>query len=350
MVSEKEEGVGMKLWSLPFILLFPVLAHAESSALIVSGVPGDEKFAAKYAKWTETTRKVLTEEMGFSPTRVIVLADEKSTQANIRDAFAKLKAQLKPADSFFLFLIGHGSYEDVVIGAASAGGKGGAPPLGEAPGGGRSGQAPAGGYKFNNAGPDLTGKDLSDLLDTLSAGRIVVVNGTSNSGGATDAMAKKNRMIISATKSGFEGNDTVFYEYFLNGLQKAAADENKDHKISVWEAFKFAVDGTERFYKDAGRIATEHPQLSDNGSPMSGVTPQAPVMANLTTFNVDVPVIVADAKLQALLNQQKDLQQQIEALQINKGTMLPEDFNRQFEDLILKLSTVGQQIEEQKKK
>ena len=43
-------------------------------------------------------------------------------------------------------------------------------------------------------------------------------------------MAGKNRMIVSATKSGFEANDTVFYEYFLEGLQNAAADENKDHK------------------------------------------------------------------------------------------------------------------------
>ncbi len=345
----------MKFWSLPFILLFPVLAHAESSALIISGVPGDEKFAAKYAKWTETTRKILTEEMGFTPNHVVVLADEKSTQVNIKEAFAKFKEQLKPADSFFLFLIGHGSYEDGPVqrsgnGPATSGGgtrgRGAAPPI---PGAAAS-ENPAAGYKFNNAGPDLTGKDLSDLLDSLNAGRFVVVNGTSNSGGATEVMAKKNRMIISATKTGFEGNDTVFYEYFLSGLQKAAADENKDHKISVWEAFKYAVDGTERFYKDAGRIATEHPQISDNGAPMTGVVPQAPVMASLTTFNVDVPVTVADAKLQAMLNQQKELQQKIETLQINKANMLAEDFDREFEKLILELSTVGQQIEEQKKK
>jgi len=347
----------MKFWSLPFILLFPVLAHAESSALIISGVPGDEKFAAKYAKWTETTKKILTEDMGFAPNRVVVLADDKSTQANIKEAFAKLKEQLKPADSFFLFLIGHGSYEDSpvasgnsapALSAPGGGGRGaGAPPLA---GAAARGNTAAGGYKFNNSGPDLTAKEFSDLMDGLSAGRIVVVNGTSNSGGATEAMAKKNRLIISATKSGFEGNDTVFYEYFLGGLQKAAADENKDQKISVWEAFKFAVDGTERFYKDGGRIATEHPQISDNGAPMTGVLPQASILASLTTFNVDHPTLVADAKLQALLNQQKELQQQIEELQINKAAMLKEDFDKKFEELILKLSTVGQQIEEQKKK
>jgi len=300
------------------MLLFPIFARAESSALVISGAPGGEDLAKKYAQWTEATRSILVGEMGFAPTRVMVLTSEKTTKAEIKDAFAKLKDQVKPTDSFFLFLIGHGSYDGLE-------------------------------YKFNNVGPDLTGMDLSELLSTLSATRVVVVNGTSNSGGATEAMAGKNRMILSATKTGFEGNETVFYQYFLDGLQKAAADENKDHKISVWEAFKFAVDGTERFYKEAGRIATEHPQISDNGTPMTGVLPQAPVLSNLTAFNVDRPVAVADARLQALLDEQKQIQQKIETLQINKAAMFAEDFDKQIEELILQLALKTQQIEDQKK-
>jgi len=304
----------MKLRILIAILLFPVLAHAESSALIISGNPGDDVHAKKFSAWAESTKMILTGEMGFLPARVTMLVNEKSTKAEITDAFAKAKEQLKPADSFYLFLIGHGTYDGLE-------------------------------YKFNGVGPDFTGTDLSDLLKTLSAARIVVVNGTSNSGGATEAMTGKNRMIISATKTGFEGNETVFYEYFLAGLKMTAADENKDHKISVWEAFKFAVDGTERFYKDGGRIATEHPQISDNGAGMTGVLPQAPVLASLTSFNVDRPVTVADAKLQALLDEQKQIQQKIEALQISK----PVDFDEQIEKLILELALKTQQVEEQKK-
>jgi hypothetical protein len=318
MATAKNEGVGMKLRILIAIMLFPVLAHAESSALIISGAPGDDARAKKFSAWAESTRLILTAEMGFLPARVITLINEKSTQAEIGDAFAKLKDQLKPADSFYLFLIGHGSYDGLE-------------------------------YKFNGVGRDFTGTDLSKLLSTLSASRIVVVNGTSTSGGATEAMAGKNRMIVSATKTGFEGNETVFYEYFLAGLKMAAADENKDHKISVWEAFKFAVDGVERFYKDGGRIATEHPQISDNGAGMTGVLPQAPVLASLTSFNVDRPVAVADAKLQALLDEQKQIQQKIETLQINKAAMLPDEFDKQIEELILQLALKTQQVEEQKK-
>jgi len=301
-----------------FVLLLPVASLADSSALILSSVPGDDEHAEKFTKWTEATRKVLVDKFGFAADRVIVLANKNTAKAEIQKAFAQLKTQLKPTDTFFLFFIGHGSYDGLE-------------------------------YKFNNVGPDLTGSDFGKLLATLSASRIVVVNSTSNSGGAIESLAGKNRMIVSATKTGFEGNDTVFYEYFLAGLQKSAADENKDQKISVWEAFKFAVDGVDRFYKDAGRIATEHPQISDNGSPMTGVVPNAPVMANLTSFNVDRPVTVADAKLQALLDDQKQIQQKIESLQINKASMSPADFDKQIEDLILQLAQKTQQVEEQRK-
>ena len=63
--------------------------------------------------------------------------------------------------------------------------------------------------------PDLVEEELEKLLTTIQ--------GHATSGGATEALAGKNRMIVSATKSGFEGNDTVFYQYFLDGLQSAAA-------------------------------------------------------------------------------------------------------------------------------
>jgi len=303
---------------LVFLMLFPVLAHAESSALIISGVPGDDEHMAKFAKWTETTRKTLVDKMGFNASRVLVLSGEKTAKDDIKSAFARLKEQLRPDDMFFLFMIGHGSFDGLD-------------------------------YKFNIYGPDFTAAEYNGLLATLNVARIVIVNGSEASGGATGVLAGKNRMIVSATKSGVEGNDTVFYEYFLNGLQDAAADENKDQKVSVWEAFKFAVDGVERFYKESQRIQTEHPQISDNGSPMTGVVPQAPLLASMTTFNVVRPVTVADSKLQALLNDQVDIQRKIDSLKINQASMAPADFDKQMEDLLIQLALNNQQIQAQRK-
>src|SRR5439155_16615710 len=163
----------------------------------------------------------------------IVLTGAKTAQTEIQKAFVTLKQQLKPQDTFFLFFIGHGSGDD-------------------------------GTYKFNISGPDYTVDDYNKLLATLTVGRIVIVAGTPSSGAALEKFTGKNRVVITATRSGQEGNDTVFYDYFLEALQSPAADEDKDQKISVWEAFKYAVAGTERFYKEEGRLATEHPQISDN--------------------------------------------------------------------------------------
>src|SRR5262245_5388280 len=231
MVLEEEKGTGMRFrkstfgfWICLAVLLFPVIAWADSSALILTSPGGLPEVTEKYAKWTAATRAVLADKFGFAPDRILMLSDTKTTRAEIENAFGQLKQQLKPADTFFLFLIGHGSFD--------------------------------GDYKFNNQGPDLTGADFSKLISGLSAGRTVVVISTQASGGAIDTLAGKNRVIITATRSGQEGNETVFYDHFLAALQNADSDEDKDKKVSAWEAFKYAVAGVERFYKEQQRLAT----------------------------------------------------------------------------------------------
>ena len=311
----------MKLLSLAaFVLFLPVSIFADSSALIVRGVAGSPEHETKFDKWTEGTQKALVEKFGFSSDRVIVLSDKKSAQAEIQKAFATLKQQLKPADTFFLFFIGHGSGEDGV-------------------------------YKFNISGPDYTADDYSKLLSTLPVGRIVIVLGTPASGAAIEKFAGKNRVVITATRSGQEGNDIVFYAYFLEALENPAADEDKDQKISVWEAFKYAVAGTERFYKEEGRLATEHPQISDNGTEKTGVTSkEIPLVARATSFQVDRPIVSGDPKLQALLNQRREIEQKIEDLRINKNVIPETEYDKQMESLLIQLALKNQEIRQQEAK
>ena len=311
----------MKLLSLAaFILFLAVPVFADSSALIVRGVAGSPEHETKFDKWTEGTQKALVEKFGFSSDRVIVLSDKKSAQAEIQKAFATLKQQLKPADTFFLFFIGHGSGEDGV-------------------------------YKFNISGPDYTADDYNKLLSTLPVGRIVIVLGTPASGAAIEKFAGKNRVIITATRSGQEGNDIVFYDYFLEALESPAADEDKDQKISVWEAFKYAVAGTERFYKEEGRLATEHPQISDNGTEKTGVTTkEVPLVARATSFQVDRPIVSSDPKLQALLNQRREIEQKIEDLRINKNVIPETEYDKQMESLLVQLALKNQEIRQQEAK
>ena len=305
---------------LVFVLLLPAAAFADSSALIIRGVAGSPEHENKFDKWATGTHKALVDKFGFSADRVIVLSDKKSSQAEIQKAFATLKQQLKPADTFFIFFIGHGSGEDGV-------------------------------YKFNISGPDYTADDYNKLLSTLSVGRIVVVAGTPASGAAIEKFAGKNRVVVTATRSGQEGNDIVFYDYLLEALGSPAADEDKDQKVSVWEAFKYAVAGTERFYKEEGRLSTEHPQISDNGADKTGVTGKdVPLMARATSFQVDRPIVSSDPRLQAMLNQKKDLEQKIEDLRINKATVPEAEYDKQMESLLVQLALKNQEIRQQEGK
>jgi hypothetical protein len=299
------------------LLVIPAAAFADSSALILRGVAGSPEHEEKFEKWTALTSKTLVDKFGFSSDHVIVLSGPKTAQAEIQKAFTTLKQQLKPADTFFLFFIGHGSGEDNV-------------------------------YKFNISGPDYTADDYNKLLGSLTVGRIVIVAATPASGAALDKFAGKNRIVVTATRSGQEGNDVVFYEYFLEALASAAADEDKDQKVSVWEAFKYAVSGTERFYKEEGRLATEHPQISDNGTEKTDAkAKEPPLLARSTSFVVDRPIVSSDPKMQALLNQRKEIEQKVEALRINKNSVPQAEYDKQLEDLLVQLALKNQEIRQQ---
>jgi hypothetical protein len=300
-----------------FVPLLSTVALGDSSALILRGVAGSPEHEEKFDKWAQGTAKALVDKFGFSTDRVIMLSGNKTAQADIQKAFATLKQQLKPADTFFLFFIGHGS--------------------------GKDGQ-----YKFNISGPDYSEDDYNKLLASLSVGRIVIIAGTPASGAALEKFSGKNRVVVTATRSGQEENDIVFYDYFLQALSSTAADEDKDQKVSVWEAFKYAVAETERFYKEEGRLSTEHPQISDNGTEKTDAkAKEPPLLARSTSFVVDRPIVSSDPKLQALYNERKEIEQKVDALRLNKNSMPGPEYEKQLEALVIQLALKNEEIKKQ---
>jgi hypothetical protein len=381
MALEKESGVGMRLVATTALMLFfvfPRAAHAESSALILQGIGGDARHTAKFTKWTDDTRKVLVDKFGFLPDRVIVVADKETTKENIKKAFDTVKGQVKPIDSFFLFFIGHGDPWEIpgtappvditTIGQSQGGGRssrgsGGPAPAGRgapAPGGrggsrgGRGGggpQTPLGlmDYKFNIQGPDYTGTEYMEMLP--AAARVAIINTTNSSGASLEIMAKKNHVLITATRSASEVNDTIFYDHFLAGLQDAASDEDKDKKVSLWEAFKFASEGVERFYKEQGRLATEHPMLSDNGmEAVNSAVTNLPVLARSTVFNVDRPATAGDVRMQTLLNERTEIELKIAALQLDERNLEKSEYEKRFQTLLLELARKNAEIKQLQEK
>ena len=138
----------------------------------------------------------------------------------------------KAEDDFALILIGHGSFDGVE-------------------------------YKFNLVGPDLTGAEIAAMCNRIAAKRQLVVDTTSASGGAVQALERPGRAVIAATKSGTEKNATVFARYWVEALQDPSADIDKSDSISAMEAFTYATKKTAEFYDSQKRLATEHAVFND---------------------------------------------------------------------------------------
>ena len=118
--------------------------------------------------------------------------------------------------------------------------------------------------KFNLRGRDVSAEELAKWLETCRR-PLAVVNGFSASAPFIQALSQTNRVILSATKSGYEMNYSRFGDYFSKSIDNLEADLDKDGQVSLLEAFLMATRNTEEFYSLDGRLASEHALLEDTG-------------------------------------------------------------------------------------
>jgi hypothetical protein len=89
----------------------------------------------------------------------------------------------------------------------------------------------------------------------------VLVNTASASGDFVPVLSGPNRVLVTATKTGFERNETIFGEFFVDAFASDGADTDKDNRVSVLEAFTYARREVTRRYEDSNRLLTEHALL-----------------------------------------------------------------------------------------
>ena len=86
----------------------------------------------------------------------------------------------------------------------------------------------------------MAAADFDPLLKRLPTKQIVFVNTSSASGPFVEALSAPGRTIVTATRNGAEHYTTLFGGFFVDALTSEAADADKNQRISVLEAFKFA--------------------------------------------------------------------------------------------------------------
>lgn len=287
-------------------------------ALIINGPGGEPAYEKQFGQWTTDLRSVLTKRYGFNPQQVKVLSDKLANAEEVKRTFGSLKTQLDANNVLFVFLIGHGSFD----------GK-------EA--------------KFNLVGPDLSASDYNQLLSALPTKRIILLNMSSASGEFVKPLSAKGRIIVTATRNGQETNATRFAGFFINALTATDGDTDQDGHTSVLEAFVYANRLTEEFYKRAGRLATEHALLDDNGDGVGREKAEAGegLLARATYLDsLSVDEAAATVATGKLLKERVRLEGEIEQL-IGRKASLPEtEYEATLERLFIELAKVNRSIKQ----
>ncbi len=299
-------------------------AASDHYALIVVGAPGGEQLRTEYRAWQQRMTSVLVDQLGFAPDHLVVLSgagddpDRRSTSKNVRTAVAALRSRLAADDVLLVVMMGHGTVD-------------------------------GGTAKFNLTGPDLTSADWGQLLGDLP-GRLVVVDTTGASSPFLTDLAARGRVVITATDSPAQRYDTVFATEFAAALADTAADLDKNGRVSVWELFVFTSRTVARHYEREGLLSTERAVLDDSGDG-TGVEAEATgdsiadgALARATYLERDPIEATADAQLAALLARRQALEEQAERLRQKKATTPPEQWDREFEQLMIELARVSHRI------
>lgn len=280
----------------------PVLAQ-QTHLLVITGVPGDEEHAQKFEKWAKTFIDAAKQKDAVPDSAITLLTDKQSTKAGVEKAFADLGARVKPADAVFVLLLGHGSFN----GTQAA---------------------------FNLPGPDLTVDEWAKLLARLPSPRVAFVNTTSSSGAFLPAVASPGRVVITATKTGGERNETMFPEFFVAAFADPAADRDRNGHVSAAEAFEYAKTKVVQAFQQKGLLLTEHAVMDDGGEGRLA----AALFLGTGRAEGALAVDLSDPVMKTLVEEKDTLDQQIAALRLKKSSMAEAPYEAQLEQLLTELA------------
>ena len=312
-------------------LLAASTLNAQTHLVIVSGLGGEAKYAAQFRALSQSLADAAVKRFGIPQSEVLWFGEDsvskqpyfsgQSTKANVERALTQLAAKSSRGDQIVLVLIGHGS------------------------GDGEN-------SKISIPGPDLTATDFARLLGQFKSQQVAFIDMTSASGDMLPIVSAPNRVVITATKSGFERNESHFGQFFIDALTKDVADVDKDGRISLLEAFNYATAETKRLYESDTRLQTEHAQLDDVGAKAGVPDPDGRTTQGLLArrFFLDAGRIAStgsnDPQVAALYKDKFALEDQINQLRAKKKSMTPDAYDDALEDLLVQLARKAKTIRE----
>ena len=288
----------------------PSAARAQQvHVLVVTGLSGEPQYRVPFMQAASTLADSARTRWGVADSSVIVLGEDpaadlrhitgRSTREGVAQAFLTLSRRVAPGDVLLVFLNGHGAGE-----RASS--------------------------RVNLPGPDPTAADYATWLSGFARQTVVFVNAASGSGDFVPIIAGAGRVVVTATRTGIERNESIFAQPFVRGLTGTEADADKDGRVSVFEAFDFARKEVVRAYETDNKMLTEHAVLNDS--------------ALARTVSFGAPRGSADPRIAALVAERQELESQVLALRGRKATSDATVYEQELERLLLLLAEKSQAI------
>jgi len=322
--------VGSALASLP-----DMARGQDTHLLLVVGLGGDPEYRETFHGWATDLATTAVERLGLAPNRVVYLGERpddhpgiiqgRSTRENMASAMAGMARDAGPQDQILIVLIGHGT------GSRDA-------------------------AQFNLPGPDLTPGDLDVMLRDFGTQKVAVVNTTPSSGPFIKGVSGMNRVILTATRTAQESNETQFGAYFVEALKEDGADLDKDGRISLLEAFEFTRAEVQRYYDEQNLLSTEHAQLDDNGdgegaTDVGDETPDGWLarsfwLGSTSSASAAMPDSISDPELLRLYEERAVLERRIQELRALRSQMEESQYERELEDLLVELALKTREIRE----
>jgi hypothetical protein len=210
----------------------PPEAEQKPTVIVVVSAEGTPEYGAQFVKWAGLWQQAASK--GGAEFTAIGLDKVESSIDDRTKLQRKLADESEKTDAaLWLVLIGHGTYD------------------------GRT-------AKFNLRGPDVSADNLTEWLKPILR-PAAIIDTTSSSAPFLSRLSGQGRVVITATRSGFEQSFARFGQYIAAAITESQADLDKDGQTSLLEAFLTASHKTAEFYNAAGRLSTEHALLDDNG-------------------------------------------------------------------------------------
>lgn len=300
----------LALATLAAVSLPHTLSAQQTHVLIVTGLSAEPRFARTFEDAARSIHDAARTQWRVADSSLIWLAEDpahdaariraRATRESVAEAFLALSRRVAPGDLVLVVLVGHGSGDGVDS-------------------------------RVGLPGPDPTAADYATWLGGFTRQSVVFVNAASASGDFVEVLRAEGRVIVTATRSAFERNESLFAPQFARGLASGEADGDKDGRITVREAFDFAAREVVRAYETAGTMRTEHAVLSDT------------LLASRLSFGP--PTAGSDdPRVRALVVERQALEAQVVALRGRKATMPEAEYEIELERLLVLLAEKSAEI------